>query len=53
MEHAEDGYYWFKKYGVGQKNTYTTFYTVMAGYLETHTVMDPKPLDGRLQISGL
>jgi len=50
VEHAGDGYYWFSYYGTEQKNTYTTFYTMMAGYLETHTVMNPKPLDGRLKI---
>ena len=48
--HAGDGYFWFKQYGTDPKNTYTTFYTIMAGYLEKHTVMDPKPVDGRLKI---
>jgi len=50
VEHAGDGYFWFGKYGTDSKNTYTTFYTVMASYLETHKIMDPKPLDGRLKI---
>ncbi len=50
VDHSGDGYFWFKKYGQDQKNTYTTFYTVMAGYLEKHEVMNPKPLDGRLRI---
>jgi 5'-nucleotidase len=52
VNHAGDGYFWFKEYGKNSKNTYTTFYTVMAGYLETHDVMDPKSPDGRLQIVG-
>lgn len=50
VNHNGDGYFWFKQYGKNQKNTYTTFYTVMAGYLENHAIMDPKPLDGRLKI---
>jgi 5'-nucleotidase len=52
VNHAGDGYFWFGKYGTDPKNTYTTFYTVMASYLETHKIMDPKPLDGRLKIKG-
>ncbi len=32
------------------KNTYTTFYMVMASYLETHKIMNPKPLEGCLKI---
>ena len=50
VTHAGDGYFWFKQYGVNPQNTYTTFYTVMASYLEKHNVMNPKPLDGRLKI---
>ena len=50
VNHNGDGYYWFKKYGKNPKNTYTTFYTVMANYVEKHKVMNPKPLDGRLKI---
>ncbi len=50
VNHSGDGYFWFGQYGTGQKNTFTTFYTVMASYLEAHKVMDPKPLDGRLKI---
>ena len=30
VTHAGDGYFWFDKYGKDPKNTYTTFYTVMA-----------------------
>ncbi len=50
VTHAGDGYFWFKQYGTNPKNTYTTFYTIMAGYLEKHTVMNPKPVDGRLNV---
>ena len=50
VTHAGDGYYWFGKYGMQQKNTYTTFYSIMASYLEKYKVMNPKPLDGRLKI---
>jgi len=50
VNHAGDGYFWFKKYGTNQINTYTTFYTIMTGYLETHNLMNPPSLDGRLSI---
>jgi 5'-nucleotidase len=50
VNHDGDGYFWFKKYGKNPKNTYTTFYTVMVDYVEKHKVMNPKPLDGRLEI---
>ena len=50
VTHNGDGYFWFKQYGKNQKNTYTTFYTVMTGYLEKHAIMNPKPMDGRLKV---
>lgn len=50
VNHDGNGYFWFKKYGKDQKNTYTTFYTVMVGYVERNKIMNPKPLDGRLRI---
>ena len=50
VNHAGDGYFWFEQYGENQKNTYTTFYTIMTEYVEKYTVLDPKPLDGRLEI---
>ena len=50
VNHAGDGYFWFKQYGKNQKNTYTTFYTIMANYLEKNKIMNPKPLDGRIKI---
>jgi len=50
VNNAGDGYFWFKKYGINQINTYTTFYTIMAGYLQTHKFMNPPALDGRLTI---
>ena len=50
VTHAGDGYFWFKQYGSDSKNTYTSFYTIMTNYLENHTVMDPKAVDGRLKI---
>ena len=50
VKHSGDGYFWFGKYGTDPKNTYTTFYTIMASYLETHKIMNPKPVDGRLKI---
>jgi 5'-nucleotidase len=45
-----DGYFWFKKYGTELKNTFTTFYSIMAEFIETHKELSPKPKDGRLVI---
>ncbi|AKF25373.1 hypothetical protein YH65_08215 [Sulfurovum lithotrophicum] len=50
VKHEGDGYYWFKKYGTELKNTYTTFYSIMAEFIEVHKVLSPKPEDGRLEI---
>ncbi len=50
VNHNGDGYYWFSKYGTDPKNTYTTFYTIMAEFIETHKVLTPPAADGRLVI---
>jgi 5'-nucleotidase len=45
-----DGYFWFKKYGKEMKNTFTTFYAIMAEFIEHHKILSPKQKDGRLEI---
>jgi len=45
-----DGYYWFKKYGTNAKNTYETFYSIMAKELEEKKELTPKKADGRIVI---
>jgi len=50
LNHEGDGYFWFKKYGTDLKNTFTTFYSIMAEFIETHKVLSPKAKDGRLEI---
>lgn len=50
VNHEGDGYFWFKKYGTDLKNTYTTFYSIMAEYIDTQKVLSPKAKDGRLEI---
>ena len=50
VNHEGDGYFWFKKYGTELKNTYTTFYSIMAEYIDTQKVLSPKAKDGRLEI---
>jgi len=50
VNHGGDGYFWFKKYGTDLKNTYTTFYSIMAEYIDTQKVLSPKAKDGRLEI---
>lgn len=47
---AGDGYFWFKKYGTDMKNTYATFYSIMAEFIDSHKVLSPKEKDGRLKI---
>jgi len=50
VQDAGDGYFWFKKYGTDMKNTFATFYSIMAESIENHKVLSPKPKDGRLTI---
>ena len=50
VNHEGDGYFWFKKYGTELKNTYTTFYSIMAEAIDTQKVLSPKAKDGRLDI---
>ncbi len=50
VNHEGDGYFWFKKYGTDLKNTYTTFYSIMAEFIGVHKVLSPQPKDGRLEI---
>ena len=50
VNHEGDGYFWFKKYGTDLKNTYTTFYSIMAEYIDAQKVLSPKAKDGRIEI---
>jgi len=50
VQDAGDGYFWFNKYGTEMKNTFATFYSIMAESIESHKVLSPKPKDGRLKI---
>ena len=50
VNHEGDGYFWFKKYGKKMKNTFTTFYSIMAEHIHNHKTLTPKPKDGRLEI---
>ena len=43
-------YFWFKKYGIDLKNTYSTFYTIMVDFLAKKKVLSPEKKDGRLKI---
>lgn len=45
-----DGYFWFNEYGSDLKNTYTTFYSLMADFLRREKVLSPGEKDGRVQI---
>ena len=50
VNHEGDGYFWFKKYGTDMKNTYTTFYSIMAEYIDHNKGLTPYVKDGRLEI---
>lgn len=50
VQDAGDGYFWFKKYGTELKNTFATFYSIMAESIENHKILSPKAKDGRLTI---
>jgi len=50
VNHEGDGYFWFKKYGTDMKNTFTTFYSIMAEYIDNNKVLSPYGKDGRLKI---
>jgi hypothetical protein len=47
---AGDGYYRFRKYGKDPVNTYTAFYSVMAGTLHEKGELNPPASDGRITI---
>ena len=48
VQDGGDGYFWFKKYGSDLKNTYASFYSIMADYLENKKVLTPAQADGRV-----
>ena len=48
VQHAGDGYFWFSQYGTDLKNTYTTFYALMADFLHKYKTLSPKEKDGRV-----
>ncbi len=50
VNHEGDGYFWFRKYGTDMKNTFTTFYSIMAEYIDHNKVLSPYGKDGRLEI---
>ncbi len=50
VNHAGDGYFWFRKYGKNFQNTFTTFYSIMASYLQEHGELTPKEKDGRIVV---
>ena len=50
VNHEGDGYFWFKKYGKKMKNTYTTFYSIMAEHIHNHKTLTPKAKDGRIVV---
>jgi 5'-nucleotidase len=45
-----DGYFWFKKYGSDFKNTYETFYSIMANVGQEKGELTPSKKDGRLGV---
>ncbi len=49
--HAGDGYFWFTRYGHDVKNTYSTFYSILAEAASMNEVLNPAPPDGRVTIA--
>jgi len=50
VERAGDGYFWFGRYGQNRKNTYSTFYAIMAEIASNTGVLNPGEPDGRLVV---
>jgi len=50
VQHAGDGYFWFNEYGTNLKNTYATFYSLMADFLHKYKTLSPKEKDGRVVV---
>jgi len=50
VKHAGDSYYWFKRYGQGVKNTYSTFYSIIVEAASNNEMLNPAPSDGRVRI---
>jgi 5'-nucleotidase/UDP-sugar diphosphatase len=48
---AGDGYFWFAEYGENPKNTYSTFYSILAELAGNRGVLNPGEPDGRLTVS--
>ncbi|WP_022670231.1 bifunctional metallophosphatase/5'-nucleotidase [Hippea alviniae] len=45
-----NGYFWFKKCGEELFNTYTSFYSIVASYLNKNRVLNEEKPDGRIKI---
>ena len=45
-----DGYFWFKRFADDFKNTYSTFYSILAAMAEEKGIINPDPPDGRVAI---
>jgi len=50
VKRGGDGYFWFKKYGKELKNTYASFYSIMADFLYEKRVITPNEKDGRIEL---
>ena len=50
VKNAGDSYFWFKRYGQSVKNTYSTFYSILAEVISNNEVLNPASPDGRVRI---
>ncbi len=50
VDREGDGYFWFKRYGKNVKNTYSTFYSILAEYVQNQHEVSPPDPDGRIKI---
>ena len=49
-ERSGDKYFWFKKFGINQKNTYTTLYSILAEEFDKRKILTPPQPDGRITV---
>jgi len=50
VDREGDGYFWFKRYGKNVKNTYSTFYSILAEYVQNQHEVSPPDPDERIKI---
>ncbi len=50
VDQQGDGYFWFKRFGKNLKNTYSTFYSILAEAAGNQAALNPPQPDGRIKV---